>query len=167
MWDHGNMTRIEETQLPGLGVRYDFTTEDGRRVGVIHHRTGRREMFVCPADDPDRAIMALNLDDDDARTLVDALGGSQVVERLGKLQQAIEGLAIDWLTVAPESAYAGRSIGDAQIRTRTGASVVAVIRSDQAFPAPGPEFQMEPADVLVVVGTAPGIEMVRDILLSG
>lgn len=161
------MPEIEETSLPGVGMRHDFTAEDGSRIGVIHHRTGRRELFLCTADDPDSVAMSLSLSDEDSHALSEALGGSTVVENLTRLQQQIEGLAIDWIAVAPESPYAGRTIGDARIRTRTGVAVVAVIRDDQAFPAPGPEFMIEPSDTLVVVGTSDGINRVGDILMTG
>ena len=52
-------------------------------------------------------------------------------------------------------------------RTRTGVSVVAVIRGEQGFPAPGPDFVLEPKDTLVVVGTAEGINGATEILASG
>lgn len=161
------MSEIQETPLPGVGMRLDFTTEDGNRLGVVHHRTGRKEVFLCEPDDPDSVALSFNLSDDDSHTLAEVLGGSSVVENLSRLQQQIEGLAIDWLAVAPESPYSGRTIGEARIRTRTGVSVVAVIRDEQAFPAPGPEFVIEPNDTMVVVGTAEGINQVGNILMSG
>lgn len=160
------MGRIEQTRLPGVGIRYDFTTEEGRRVGVIHHRSGRREVFVCSPDDPDAVEVSVDLNEDEAHDLVDVLGGTEVVETLATIHR-IEGLAIDWLGVDPDTPYAGRTIGDARIRTRTGVSVVAVLRGEDPFPAPGPEFTIEPGDVLVVVGTAEGIEAAHQILGSG
>jgi TrkA domain protein len=53
------------------------------------------------------------------------------------------------------------------VRTRTGVSVVAILRGDQAIPAPGPDVEMEPGDYLVVVGTPRGIEQVVEFLGSG
>ncbi len=161
------MPKIEETSLPGVGMRHDFTAEDGSRIGVVHHLTGRRELFVCSSDDPDAVTVSLHLSDDDSHALSEALGGSTVIENLGSLQQQVEGLAIDWLTVDPGTPYAGKTIGDARIRTRTGVSVVAVIRGDQAFPAPGPEFMVDAHDTLVVVGTPDGIKSVNEILTAG
>jgi len=134
------LPRIEETSLPGVGLRLDFTAEDGNRIGVVHHRSGRKELFVCTADDPDAAVVSLNLSDDDSHALSEALGGSTVIANLNDLQQRIEGLAIDWLSVDPGTPYAGKTVGDARIRTRTGVSVVAVIRGDEPHPAPGPDF---------------------------
>jgi TrkA domain protein len=160
------MSRIEETKLPGVGIRFDFITQHGQRVGVVHHRGGRREIFICPPEDPDTALMVLDLNDDDVHTLADVLGVSPVIEEISQLQQ-VEGLAMDWLPIEPGSAYAGKTIGDARIRTRTGVSVVAVIRGDDPFPAPGPEFRFEADDITVVVGTAHGIEGVKTIFSDG
>jgi TrkA domain protein len=158
--------KIKETSLPGVGVRHDFTAEDGSRIGVVHHRTGRRELFICEPEDPDAVSHSLNLSDEDSHALSEALGGSTVIENLDRLQQ-LEGLAIDWLEVGPRSPYIGKTIGDARIRTRSGVSVVAVIRGDEAVPAPGPEFPVESDDTLVVVGTPAGIQTVIEILATG
>lgn len=161
------MPRIEETSLPGVGLRHDFTAEDGSRIGVVHHRTGRRELFVCSPEDPDVASISLNLSDEDSHALSEVLGGSSVIENLRAYQHRIEGLAIDWLLVEPETPYVGKAIGDARIRTRTGVSVVAIIRRDEGIAAPGPEFLIEANDTLVVVGTAEGIKSVSSILTAG
>jgi TrkA domain protein len=160
-------TPIQQTPLPGVGVRYDFTTEEGLRLGVVHHHTGRRELFLCPADDPDSARVTLDLTEDEAHALIDVLGGSQIVETVSVLRQQVEGLGIDWLALDPRSPYAGRTIGDGRLRTRTGASVVAVLRGSEVHPAPGPEFLLLADDTLVVVGTAQGIGALDDLLRSG
>lgn len=161
------MSRVVETDLPGVGRRYEITSEDDRRIGVIHHRSGRKEIFVSAPGDPDLCVVSLNLDDEEAHTLADMLGGTTITANLGALQQRVEGLVIDWLSLEGGSPYDGKSIGDARIRTTTGVSVVAVIRGDEAFPAPGPQFPIRAGDVLVVVGTAEGIEGVADLLRSG
>lgn len=160
------MPEIEETSLPGVGIRHEFVADDGSRVGVVHHRTGRRELYVCAPDDPDAVALNLNLSDDESHALAEALGGSKVIETLTGLQQQIEGLAIDWLAVEAGATQVGKTIGQARIRTRTGVSVVAVIRGDDAVPAPGPEFLVEEDDTLVVVGTPAGITQVQAILTA-
>jgi TrkA domain protein len=151
------MAEIEETKLPGLGIRYVFRTARGNRLGVVHHRTGRRELLIYDPEDPDTCRAVVALDEDDSRTLAELLGGSRVAEQLEHLQQ-VEGLAIDWLPIPSNSPFAGGTIGDTQARTRTGVSIVAVLRGDQAFPAPGPDHPLEGGDTLLVVGTPRGIE---------
>jgi TrkA domain protein len=109
----------------------------------------------------------VGLSQTDARTLAELLGASRVAEQLADLQQRIQGLVIDWLPVRDDAAYVGRTIGDTRIRTRTGVSVVAVVREEDATPAPGPDAVMHAGDYLVVVGTARGIEQVVELLHKG
>ena len=161
------MSEIHEVKLPGVGVRYEFETAEGKRIGVISHRTGLREIYVPRAEDPDEFQRVLGLSPDDARTLAELLGATRVSQQLSELQQRIEGLVIDWLPVRDDSPYVGRTIGDARIRTRTGVSVVAMVRGEEAVPAPGPEQPLESGDYLVVVGTARGVEQVVELLRAG
>lgn len=150
------MADVTEIRLPGVGVRHEYTTAGGDRVGVLTHRGGRRELLVYDRGDPDRCAMTLHLSADDTRTLADLLGAPQLAEAASSVQ-AVEGLAIDWLAVADGSSAAGATIGEGAFRTRTGASVVAVVRGDTTVPSPGPEFRLEAGDVAVAVGTPEGL----------
>jgi TrkA domain protein len=160
------MTEVRETKLPGLGIRYEFVTQRGNRLGVVHHRTGRRELLVYDPEDPESCRDVIALSEDDGHTLAELLGGSRVAEELDRLQQ-VEGLAIDWLPLSAESPFAGRTIGDTRARTRTGTSIVAVLRGDQAHPAPEPDFELRGGDTLLVVGTPRGIEDLAVLLRPG
>ena len=161
------MSEIHEVKLPGVGVRYEFENAEGRRIGVISHRTGLREIYVSRTDDKDEFNRVLGLAPDDARTLAELLGATRVAQQLAELQQRIEGLVIDWLPVRDDSPYVGKTIGDARLRTRTGVSVVAIVRGDDAVPAPGPEGLLDAGDYLVVVGTARGVEQAVEVLRAG
>ena len=151
------MVDVEETLLPGVGARHDFSTADGQRLGVIVHRTGRRELLIYGDDDPDACAHTLKLEGDDLRVLVELFGGTQIVERLGSLQYSVEGLAIDWLSVPAASIRVGKTLGSSEMRTRTGVSIVAVLRGEVTFPSPEPDFVFEADDVAVVAGTPEGI----------
>ena len=157
------MAQVTETQLPGVGVRHDFVTKDGSRVGVLWHRSGRRELLLYDRADPDACRAVIVLDPDDTRTLAELLGSSQVTEALGAVQQQVHGLAIDWLTVPDGSPVAGVSLGDAAIRTKTGASIVAIIREGTTVPSPTPDFVLAGDDVAVAVGTPEGLEKLYEL----
>ena len=161
------MSEIQEVKLPGVGVRYEFQTAEGKRIGVVSHRTGLREIYASRPDDPDEFQRVLGLSPDDARTLAELLGATRVAQQLADLQHQIEGLVIDWLPVRDDSPYADRTIGDARIRTRTSVSVVAILRGEDAIAAPGPEEPMRSGDYLVVVGTARGVEQTVELLRAG
>jgi TrkA domain protein len=155
---------LDETPLPGIGKRVEFFTDEGRRMGVVQHHGGRREVFACRAGDPDRTDMAVTLSEDDAHSLVEALDVVSVSEDVGRRTYEVEGLVFEWLDVDPGSPAVGRSIGQLRIRTQTGASIVAVIRTPQPVPAPEPSFVFEVGDTLVVAGTVDGVEKVRALI---
>lgn len=148
---------IFEVALPGIGIRYEFDTTAGRRIGVLVHRDGRRELLIYCKGNEDSCSESLDLDPSEAAALVEIFGGSKITERLSDLKHEVQGLAIEWVTVPPTSPLAGRSIGDGQIRTRTSASVVAVLRDNSSIPGPGPEFVFQPGDIALITGTHDGV----------
>jgi TrkA domain protein len=159
------MAEVSEFRLPGVGVRHEYTTADGERVGVVSHRSGRREIVVYDRDDPDTSRAILHLSADDTRTLAELLGAPHLSEALTSIQR-IEGLAIDWISVVAQSPFAGSTIGEGQFRTRTGASIVAVVRGSTSVPSPGPEHRFQAGDVVVAVGTQEGLDQLRGLLGS-
>lgn len=160
------MGELHETMLPGVGVRHEFTTASGDRLAILTHRTGRRELSAYSVDDPDSTTSVIHLSADDARTLAEALGASQVSAAVTAVQQQVDGLAIDWLRVVEGSDHAGRTIAEGQFRTLTGASVVAIVRGDTTIPAPSPDVALLPGDVVVAVGTAEGLVLLGRMLGS-
>lgn len=160
------MADVRETKLPGVGVRHEFTAENGQQIGVLVYRDGRRDILVYDKRDPDACQSMLSLTAADTRTIAELLGGSRVTEAVDAVQQQIEGLAIEWIDLPADSRAGGTTIGDGAYRTRTGSSVVAVLRDDQSIPAPGPEFELAGGDVVVAVGTVDGLAMLRELMLA-
>src|SRR2546421_6209012 len=150
------MPEVSETLLPGVGVRHEFVTADGDRVAVLTHRTGRREIAVYDRADPDACTSVLHLSQDDTRTLAELLGASPVIEAVTAVQQRLEGLAIEWVTVPSGSRFIGSTIGEGAFPTRTGSSIVAILPGAASIPAPGPDYRFEGGDVVVAVGTPKG-----------
>ena len=160
------MPDVTEVPLPGIGVRHEFATEGGVPVGVLTHRGGRRELLIYDPADHDTCLASIRLSPDDSRTLAELLGASTVSERATATAH-IEGLAIDWLTVAEEKVGPeGTAIADLAIRTRTGVSIIAIIRDDAPIPAPEPSALLLPGDTAVVTGTAHGMTAARRLLTS-
>ena len=157
------MSEVTETQLPGVGVRHEFTTNAGERVAVLSHRTGRREVAVYDRPDPDACSTVLHLSADDTRTMAELLGGVPVSAAAAEVQR-LEGVGIDWIRIPARSAMAGTTIGEGRFRTQTGASVVAIVRGTDTEPAPGPEAVLAGDDVVVAVGTSEGLRRLRELL---
>ena len=158
------MAEIEETQLPGVGVRYAFTLAGGDRLSVVHHHSGRIQLYLADADDPEAARQLLDLEEEGARVLGELLGTSRVVREIDRLQQSVAGLSIEWLQVPDDSPVAGRTIGELEIRSTTGVTVVAILRAGGALPVPGPDLALEAGDTVVVVGRPADIRRIDGLL---
>ncbi|MGH3660951.1 MAG: cation:proton antiporter regulatory subunit [Micromonosporaceae bacterium] len=161
------MVDVERTALPGIGLRHTITTQRGRKLGVISHRTGRRDLLIYDRDDPDTCAQTVTMNDEEADALAELLGTHRIVERLAELDRQIQGLVTEQIPITADSPYAEKTLGDTRARTRTGASIVAVVRNGQVHASPRPDFRFEQGDVVVVVGTDEGSAAVADILANG
>lgn len=158
---------VNEVLLPGVGVRYEFRDADGDLVGVVARRDGGFEVVVYDAEDPDTCRPAFRLDEDSAEALAQILGAPRIAERFADLTKEVPGLSAGQVEVGGDSPYAEKPLGSTRARTRTGASVVAVVRGDDVLASPGPEEVLHTGDVLVVIGTHDGIAGVADIVNQG
>lgn len=158
---------VNETLLPGVGLRYEFNNADGDRIGVIAHRRGDFEVFVYAASDPDKARRVFRLNDRESEVLAQILGAPRMVESYADLTKEVPGLEAGQVRIGPRSPFGGRPLGDTRARTRTGASIVAIVRDDEVLASPGPGQVLQPGDVLVVIGTADGIAAVRHLVEQG
>ena len=61
---------------------------------------------------------------------------------------------------------AGNSIGQLQLRTKTGVSVIAIVHDGTTEINPGPESVLNPDDVLVLLGTPENIDRAIEKCLS-
>jgi TrkA domain protein len=158
---------FERSALPGIGLLHVCTTRRGRRIGVISHRSGRRDLVIYDPDDPDTSSETVALDVEEADALAELLAASHIVERLADLERQVQGLVSERIPITPGSPYDGRTLGDTQARTRTGASIVAVVRDREVIASPRPDFGFVAGDIVVVVGTADGTAAVAGLLAGG
>ncbi|MGI5122291.1 cation:proton antiporter regulatory subunit [Marinactinospora thermotolerans] len=155
---------VTEVLLPGVGIRYEFVTAEGERVGVVAHRDGGAELVVYAPSDPDEPRSLVRLDREECEAVAEILGASRVAERFADLAREIPGLRTGQTVVSAASPFAGRPLGQTRARTLTGASVVAIVRGTQVIASPGPEQVLRAGDRLVVIGTDTGIAGVEALL---
>ena len=91
--------KVTETDLPGVGIRFDLQTDAGRCVGVVAHQTGRRDLVIYDERDIDRACESVELTEDEGHTLGELLGGSPVLEHLDDAVHRLEDIVISWITI--------------------------------------------------------------------
>jgi len=160
--DH--QAHARRTPLPGVGVRYDLTTDGGKHVSVVAHQDGRRFLALHDPNDDDSCKDTVPLAPSEASALAKVLAPDPV----GHLPSEIEiDLVTEKIPITAKSPYSGRTLGATQARTRTGASIVAVLRRTDAVPSPTPDFRFATGDILVVVGTREGVDAVADLIAEG
>ncbi|MFC9517381.1 cation:proton antiporter regulatory subunit [Nocardiaceae bacterium NPDC056970] len=158
---------VEVTPLPGIGVRKDFALATGRRIGVVTHRDGRTDLIVSKLDDPDACMASIPLESEEASVLANLLGAPQLVAQLREEHRDLPGISTRQLPIGENSPWEGRTLGETAMRTRTGVSVVAVMRAGQVAPSPNPDFTFTEGDLLVAVGTQEGLDHAAKILAHG
>ncbi|GAA3306276.1 hypothetical protein GCM10020219_002590 [Nonomuraea dietziae] len=82
---------VNEVLLPGVGLRYEFTNQDGDRIGVVARRTGEFELVVYGSEDPDQGRSMLRLNREEADTLAEILGAPRIAERFADLTKEVPG----------------------------------------------------------------------------
>lgn len=141
---------LTECDLPGIGRKYTFTAPSGEQLAVVVHQAGRRELFIFPpgAEEPCGSI---TFEDDDARQIGAIIGGAYYKPKIVEdLEVSLQGIAIEWFRIGSTAPARGRSIGELQVRKRTGVSIIDIIRAGQSLPSPGPETVLVEGDTLVV-----------------
>ncbi|MFD7819330.1 cation:proton antiporter regulatory subunit [Streptomyces sp. NPDC059785] len=154
--------RLSSTPLPGIGVRYDLTTREQRRLSVVAHKDGARTLSAYREDDPDACALSMRLNPGESGALVDALMSSE--HRPNLLSTTELGLVAERFELSAVSYWNGRVLGETRLRTETGTSIVAVLRRAEAIPSPTPAFRLAGGDTLIVIGTREGVEAAATIL---
>jgi monovalent cation:H+ antiporter-2, CPA2 family len=71
---------------------------------------------------------------------------------LSQLRGAEQQFDLQWVRLDPESSVAHKSIGESEIRKKTGASVVGVVREGRLKPNPDADFVLMPGDLAAIIG---------------
>ncbi|HNT02032.1 MAG TPA: cation:proton antiporter, partial [Candidatus Saccharicenans sp.] len=67
--------------------------------------------------------------------------------------------------LVPETAWiVGKTLGEIDLRGKTGVTVIAVVRNEKTWSAPGAEFRLQGGDVLVLVGNHQAVDEALDYL---
>lgn len=162
------MFSIKESDLPGIGKKYQINTRGGERIVLVVHDDGRREIYHYDPKDPDEMLSSVTLDDEEARQAAAIIGGMTYKPKaLETIEVALDELVIEWYKIESDSVCIGKSIGDLDIRQHTGATVIAIVEKDQRQTVnPGPEQILTAESTLVVAGERKQIKALKNILIN-
>jgi CPA2 family monovalent cation:H+ antiporter-2 len=77
---------------------------------------------------------------------------------LGHIAQAFGTLTTDILFITADSPAVGRTLGELNLRARTGATISAAVREGDTKINLGPDFRIEAEDILVLMGEPQQVE---------
>ncbi|TYL35984.1 potassium transporter TrkA [Natronococcus pandeyae] len=156
---------ITESDLPGVGKKFQIDLDDGQTLVVVIHNTGQRDVFLKPDEDADSEKL-FELSDQLARTVGTILEGAyfQPIKTEDKETTLGDGTSIEWFDVPAGSPLAGESIADILADERIDVAVVAVQRGDDVIPASTAEKRIEGSDTIVAVGETTALDQFESML---
>lgn len=159
------MSVVRESDLIGIGKKYQIETEAGDNMVVVIHDDGRRELYRHEHDESETHCV-MTLSDEESRQVAGILGGlSYKPKALETIEVALDDLRIEWYKVNSEKEGVNKSIGQLEVRQRTGVSIIAAIRAGETIINPGPDFVIEPGVTLVIAGKAKNNKLLKEILI--
>ncbi len=157
-------TAVLETTLPGVGKKYVVLLRDGGNLAVVVRPDGDRQIYHFREGD-DRPCDVVKLDREEAQQVAGLLGRQLLhAPELEDMDLVLGPLEIEWVTLRRGSPLVGRALGESQLRQRTGASVVAVLRGKRAIANPTVDTVFETDDILLLIGSHEQTDAARELL---
>lgn len=159
------MSVVRESDLIGIGKKFQIETEAGDNMVVVIHDDGRRELYRHEYEDNEtRCVMTLS--DEESRQVAGIIGGlSYKPKALETIEVALDDLRIEWYKVEPTNDGVNKTIGELDVRQKTGASIIAAIKDAETKINPGPDYLIEPGATLVIAGKAKHIKLLKELLV--
>ncbi|PSL40953.1 TrkA domain protein [Planomicrobium soli] len=148
--------RIREQDLPGIGKRISFTNRDGISTVIIHHFSGKREVYFLTEEDDEDVLFSTTFTSDEAKEFgARLLGiGNETVdeESFERFRIMRQKMLVDWIKVKKASTLANQTVKEAQLRVPENVSIVGVVREKDILPKPEDDFVIQAGDTLLVIG---------------
>jgi TrkA domain protein len=163
------MSTIRESDLPGIGRKFQIEAQSGDKLIIVIHDDGRRELYHFDPNDPDELLSMVTLNDTEARQVAGIIGGLNYTPRaLESVSITLEDVVIEWYRIEPGSHAIGQTIGQLQVRQTTGAAIIAIIEKDgQKRINPGPEQTLAEDMTVVVAGERQHVRAFKRLLAHG
>lgn len=143
---------VYESDLPGVGKKFEVELDGDQRLVVVTHNTGKREVYRRHGDDDAEKLFELS--DRLARQVGTILEGAYFQPVATETTETMldEDTMFEWVSVVEGSDLVGHTLEALDFREETGASVVAVQRDGETESNPGAGTTVRAGDTLVVIG---------------
>ncbi|MBI1864700.1 MAG: cation:proton antiporter regulatory subunit [Nitrospirae bacterium] len=143
--------KMHEAELPGVGRKFWIHTDAGEKVTIIRHSAGKREVYRFQKGE-EFPSSVIELSEEEAREVGAVLSGEFRLRTVERMDVIVKEMSLEWVKVEPGSSADGRTIRELAIRTKTGISILAILREDLCVPGPESSEVLKGDDVLLVIG---------------
>ncbi len=163
------MSTISESNLPGVGHKFQVETTTGDRLIIVIHDDGRRELYHYDRKNLEKAASVLILTDGEARQIAGIVGGlTYVPKSLPSTEVVLDDLVLEWFTIEPDSVAVGKTIADMQARSKSGASIVSIIEpNNEKRVNPLPNTLINAGATLIIAGDRTNLKKLKKLLVFG
>lgn len=144
---------VYESDLPGVGKKFEIDLKGEETLVIVIHNTGKRELFIRETPNADSEKL-FELSDKLARQVGTIMEGAyfQPIKDTDVSTALGEDTLIEWAKVTEDAELAGETLAETQVRNRTGASIIAIQRGEETLESPTAETLVEAGDTLVALG---------------
>ncbi|SDZ17668.1 TrkA domain protein [Evansella caseinilytica] len=144
---------VKMADLPGIGKKISFITAEESMIVLIVHHSGKREMYFFHDADNDEADFSINLTADETREMGAQLLGAvfQPVDT-DKMKLFKSQIVTEWVKLEQSSTLVNKSIGESEIRKRTGVTIVGIFRGEECIASPEIDEVLKTGDTLMAIG---------------
>jgi TrkA domain protein len=152
---------VYESDLPGVGKKFEIEIDDGDQLVIVTHNTGKREVFRRHGEEDSEKLFELS--DRLARQVGTILEGAYFQPVATETTETMldDDTLFEWVAVADGSELVGETLEEVDFRETTGTSVVAIQRDDETESNPGADTVIRAGDTLVIIGTTDACDRVE------
>jgi monovalent cation:H+ antiporter-2, CPA2 family len=88
-------------------------------------------------------------------------------ENIGRIAALFAGATVDNISIEPSAPSVGKTLKELDLRAKSGATVIAVARNAEAVTNPGPDFTVQPGDIIVLLGAHSELDAATNVLTRG
>jgi len=141
---------FEEIELPGIGRKYIVKTSD-YEVQIIIHESGIKEIYFVKDDE---VIFNVGLTFEEAKNIGLILNEAfYKTIPSDKIEYITKQVIFEWIKLKKDSFFINKTILELEVRKKTGASIIGVIRNGNFIVNPDPsDLIFQENDIIIAIG---------------